>query len=567
LLSLLGCSPSAPPPPHRPSRARQRAHPHRTALFTDVVQQAGIAFRHDNGERGQFYFVETTGSGCALFDYDNDGWLDLLLLQAGPVPGTAQRAPWDRQKQPRNRLYRNRGDGTFADVTEGSGLENTGYSQGVAVGDYDNDGYDDLYITAYGGNTLFHNEKGTGKFKDVTQTAGVRDTERGARWATSAAFGDYDRDGFLDLYVCHYALWSPAANKKCHNVAGKQDYCSPEVYDPDVDVLYRNNRNGTFTNVTQIAGISQQRGRGLGVAWLDFNGDGWEDLYVANDLNPNILWRNNRNGTFTNVAVTAGCAYSDLGTPLSGMGIGVSDYDNDGREDLFVTNFSGQPNSLYHNDGNERFTDVSYRSGLAEPHLRFLAFGCEFFDYDADGWRDVIVANGHVLTRIAETVEGVTYKERKQLFRNTGKGTFEEVTRHLGGLHRPTVSRGLAVGDYDNDGWLDVLVLNQNDAPQLLRNNGHDNQWIAFKLVGVKSNRSGAHAKVAVRYGGRQQFSEVRSGSSFCSHSDRRVYFGLGKATQVDEVTIRWLSGTQDTLRHLKANCLYIVTEGQGARP
>jgi predicted Zn-dependent protease len=536
-------------------------------LFTDVAQSAGIRFLHSHGGTGRKYFLETTGSGCAFFDFNNDGWLDALLLQAGPVPGTAERAPWDREKQPRNRLYRNQGDGTFADVTEGSGLENTGCSQGVAVGDYDNDGYEDLYITAYGGNFLFHNERGSGRFSDVTRRAGVANTEQGPRWSLSAAFIDYDNDSFLDLFVTHYCQWTPQTDKACYDARGNRSYCHPQVYDGDTMTLYHNNRNGTFSDVTKSAGIAGLVGRGMGVAALDYNQDGREDLYVTGDLTPNFLLRNNGNGTFTDVALEAGAAFSDSGQPLSGMGVGVGDFDNNGFEDLFVTNFSKQGNSLYRNTGRGVFDNVTFPSGVGNISLPFLGFGCEFLDYDLDGHKDILVANGHVMDNVELTERGVTYAQRKSLYRNNGNGTFTDVTRGVGDLLTRRVSRGLAVGDFDNDGDLDVLVNNQNDRAQLLRNNREEgNHWIAFQTVGVKSNRDGKHTKITVRVGKRKMFSEVRSGSSFCSHSDRRVYFGLGKSRGVDEVQVRWLSGVTETFRPLAADRLYVLTERKGVQ-
>jgi hypothetical protein len=549
----------------------------------------GINFQHRNGATGEHYYIETFGGGCAFFDFDNDGWLDVFLLQSGELPGLGLRVkgsttnpqPSTLNSQPfGNALYRNR-NGTFTDVTRGSGLENTGYGMGVAVGDFDNDGFDDLFITSYPRCYLFRNQKGTGKFADVTAPASRESSTRAGvagegRWATSATFVDYDRDGLLDLYVCHYAQWSFQTNKGCLNPHGKKSYCAPDLYDGDADSLYHNNGGGTFSDVTAKAGLADIRRRGLGVAAFDYNDDGWVDLYVANDRQPNMLLRNNGNGTFSEVGTEAGASYSDSGTPLAGMGVAIGDYNNDGREDVFVTNFSGESNSLYRNDGSGTFTEVSAPARLAAPSLPFLAFGCEFLDFDNDGFKDLIVGNGHTNDDVEQFVNNVTYKERKQLFRNVGNGTFDEMQEGLRDLNKPCVTRGLAVGDYDNDGDLDVLANNQNDAAQLLQNNnsplpqrgrgdgGEGNNWIAFKLVGTKGNRNGAHAKVTIRYGSGKQFSEVRSGSSYCAHSDRRVYFGLGKAKQVGEVTIRWLNGSTERLTDLQANRIAVVTEGKG---
>jgi hypothetical protein len=544
-----------------PTGCARRAPAAPVGLFEDVAAASGLQFTHSNGGTGQFWMIEVTGSGCAFFDYDNDGFPDVFLVQSGPLPGS----PGVR----RNGLHHNvggRGAPRFVNVTEGSGLEDAGYGQGVAVGDYDNDGFEDVFITGYGGNHLYRNLGGTGRFEDVTRRAGLSDTEGGPRYATAAAFGDYDNDGLLDLYVCHYCPWTPAQNKVCHDTRHQRDYCAPDVYDPAPHRLYHNLGGGRFEDVSRSSGIGKARGRGLAVAWVDFDGDGREDIYVADDMTPNLLWHNLGGGRFQEIAVEAGCAFSESGTPLSGMGIGVGDYDNDGREDFFVTNFSGQPNSLYRNAGQGRFEDVSMASGVALPHMKFLSFGCEFFDYDADGWRDLIVANGHVQLRVESNFDGVSYAERKQLFHNDA-GHFAEVTAKLGDLARPTVSRGLAVADVDNDGGLDFLVNNQNGPAQLFMNRAPRGHWISFKTVGTRSNHDGRHARITITAGGRRQTTEVRSGSSFASHSDPRVYFGLGAASRVDRVEIRWPSGVRDTARELPADAIYLATEGRGMAP
>jgi len=543
--------------PAAPIRATDAVHP----IFKDVAAAAGVHFTESNGATGKFYYIESTPGGCAFFDYDNDGYPDILLIQSGRFPRTPANSPsnWCR-------LYHNNGNGTFTDVTAGSGLDrDLGYCQGVAVGDYDNDGYDDLYITAYGGNHLLRNLHGTGRFEDVTSRAGVGDTDQGPRYATSAAFGDYDNDGHLDLYVCHYSPWTVARNRVCSNARGESDYCSPYTLDPDVDRLYHNNGNGTFTDVTKSSGITSAKGRGLGVAWLDYDGDGREDIYVCNDLTPAILWHNDGHGKFSNRALQAGCAYDSSGAEIAGMGLGVGDYDNSGRESLFVANFSGQPNTLFHNVGGGQFVDVSNAAGVAQPHMKYLTFGADFIDYNADGWKDIINANGHVEIHAPETYNGTTYPEPKQLYHNDGNGKFSLVTRDLGDLNTPVVSRGLAVGDYDNDGRLDILVNNQNGPAQLFHNEVRNaGNWISFKLIGTKSNRDGYGAKVNVTCGKRHYFSECRGSSSFESHSDSRVYFGLGAATRVDAVTIRWPSGAHDQIRDLSADHIYTVTETRG---
>lgn len=561
-----------------------------------MTAEADIRFHHTNGASGKFYYIEETGSGCALFDYDNDGFLDILLIQAGPFP----RKSGDDPAQTHPALYHNNGDGTFTDVTPGSGLDHDfGYGQGVAVGDYDNDGYDDLYLTGYGGNHLLHNLLGTNAqiapaagtgsvhshpsllqsrasgphgqsrplFQDVTAKAGVGDTDQGPRYATSAAFGDYDNDGRLDLYVCHYAPWTPQNNKICNTSRGQAEYCTPDVVDPDIHRLYHNNGDGTFTDVTHQSGIDRVKGHGLAVAWTDYDDDGKEDLFVTNDLNITFLWHNDGHGHFTNRSETAGCAYDEEGHQLAGMGIGLADYDRSGRESFFVTNFSKQPNSLFHNQGGGLFTNTSQQANVALPHMPYLAFGCDFLDYDADGLPDLVVANGHVVLHVAETEEGTSYAERKQLFHNEGGGVFKEITDPglLGDMNTPVVSRGLASGDFDNDGRVDFIVNNQNGAAQLFHNEvKNGNHWVSFKTIGTKSNRDGYHTKITLTAGGQSHFSEVHSSTSYASHSDARVYFGLGQTASIERVELRWPSGTKDLLNNVAPDAIYLVTEGKG---
>jgi hypothetical protein len=552
---LAGCrSPAAPSAPS--------ATPSPTpGFYRDVAAAAGIQFRFSNGSAGRHYLLETTGSGCAFFDFNRDGWPDLLFLQAGPLPGEPRSG-----SQPRNRLYRNNGNGTFADVTAGSGLEDTGYAQGVAVGDVNGDGHDDVFLTAYGGNHLFLNDHGSGRFRDATARAGLADTAKGPRWCTSAAFGDYDGDGRLDLFVARYAEWSPRAEKPCRNPRGESSYCSPELYPPEVHALYRGNGDGTFRDVSRQAGITRARGHGLGVAWLDYDGDGWEDIFVANDLNPYLLWHNNGDGSFSEVGQKAGVALSDMGQLLSGMGVGVRDYNGDGREDLFVTNFSGQMNALYRNDGRGLFTNTTIPSGIGAASFTRLAFGCEFLDFDRDGWPDLLIGNGHVNEDVQAYSQGISYAQPKSLLRNAGDGTFAEVKDGLGDLATPRVTRGLAVADVDRDGHLDVAANDQDGAAELLHYTGPEaGHWLGLDLRGVKSNPNGLHARVTIRAGGRSWTAERRSGSSFCSHSEGRLYFGLGSAVTVDEMRIVWHgSRTVTTARDLPADRAYRAVEGQG---
>lgn len=457
----------------------------------------------------------------------------------------------------------------FEDVTRGSGLEDTGYSQGVAVGDVDGDGWDDLFITAYGRNYLFHNERGSGRFKDLTRTAGLIDNEHGPRWGSSAAFGDYNNDGKLDLYLCRYVKWSQKTQIPCTNPLGGSSYCSPELYQGEEHALYRNRGDGTFEDVSAAAGIAGHAGRGLGVAWLDYNNDGWEDLFVANDLSPFFLWRNNGNGTFTEVANETGVGYGDRGQLLSGMGVAVRDYDLDGADDLFVSVFSGQMNALYHAEGRGQFANLSVPSGVGHASLNRLGFGCEFLDYNRDGFPDLLVGNGHVNEDVGTYSEGLSFAEPKSLLRNNGDRTFTEVKDAIGDLAANHVTRGLATADFDGRGHLGVAVNNQDGPPELLRYTGSEQgHWLAVRLRGKKSNPNGYHARVIVKAGSKTFSQEVRSGSSYCSHSDSAVYFGLGEASSVDELRIQWHASHAVTFaRGLAADRAYRAVEGGSVEP
>lgn len=531
--------------------------------FTDVSAAAGIHWSYTNGATGQHLFVETTGGGVALLDYNGDGLLDLFAPQGGAVPGAAGTSA----SAPRNVLYRNNGDGTFTDVTQGSGLDApTGYGQGVAVGDFDNDGCPDLYVTAYGGSHLFRN-RGDGTFTDVTARAGLGDAD-GRAWPLSAAWGDYDRDGRLDLFVCHYAGWSPETNHPCRTPNGQLGYCRPQVYEGSSCRLYHNNGDGTFTDVTARSGIGKLSGKSMGVAWVDYDEDGWPDLFVTNDTLPNFLLHNNRDGTFADQAMLAGVAVGASGSPMSGMGIGVGDYDNDGHPDLFDTNFSGEPKGAWRNEGHGMFADQSFASNLASTNLQFLGFGMELCDYDLDGFRDLIIGNGHVLDDTTSLGPGASYAQSQQLFHNGGNRTFTEDLRSLGDLVHPRVTRGLAVGDVDNDGDPDVVMVAQNGPLQLFRNDGGNrNHWITFRLEGTRSNRSAIGAKITLRPGDLRLAGWVPGGSSFCSASDQRVTFGLRNADVVREIEVRWPSGQVQKLGSLPADRFYWLREGGAVVP
>ncbi len=529
--------------------------------FTDMSGPAGLTWRFTNGATGRHAFVEQTGGGVALFDYNHDGLLDIFAIQGGCVPGGA--AEQDATGA-RNVLYRNNGDGTFTDVTAAAGLAvPTGYGQGVAVADYDNDGWPDLYLTAYGGSRLFRN-KGDGTFADVTATAGLGDATLPGlpdepSWATSAAWGDYDNDGCLDLYVCHYCRWSPAEDR----LRPASQPSAPMRYPPSHCRLYHNNGDGTFADVTLAAGLGDLWGKSLAAAWIDYDDDGWLDLFVSNDTTPDFLLHNNRDGTFTNRAAAAGVAVNSRGRATASMGVGICDYRHEGREDLFVVNFAGEPKSVWHNRGGGLFEDASEQTRIAATNPYYLGFGLECFDYDLDGWPDVIVGNGHVSPAVpALSGDGETYAQSQQLLHNQGDGTFVEDRRSLGDLVLPRVTRGLAVGDYDNDGDVDVLMVSQTGPLQLFRNDGGNrNHWITFRLEGVHSNRDAVGAKVTIHTHGGKQTQWVRGGSSYCSHSDLRLTFGLGSEAAIQALEIRWPRGLRQRFGPLPSRRFYWLRE------
>ncbi|BCM88681.1 hypothetical protein IAD21_00523 [Abditibacteriota bacterium] len=553
--------PSVVDPQKANSSRSVTAHP---MHFADVSAAVGIRWKYENGATGRYLFIEPTGGGVAFFDYNNDGGPDIFALQGGPVLGAKGDA---RRFSTRNALYRNNGNGTFSDVTTGSGLDHyTGYGQGVSAADYDNDGHADLYLTAYGGSHLFHNN-GNGTFTDVTTRAGVADKAAELPWPLSSAWGDYDNDGYLDLFVCHYCRWSLAINKLCRD-GQTPGYCRPQVYEPGHSRLYHNNGNGTFTDVTHRTGIDRLQGKSMSAVWFDYDNDGRLDICVSNDTMPNFLLHNNGDGTFKDVATLAGVALGTDGTALSGMGIGVGDYDNDSREDLFMVNFTSQPKSVFHNEGSGLFSDMSFRSNIASTNLHLLGFGMECCDYDLDGYKDLIVGNGHVLSVMGAQNDGSSYAQSQQLLHNQHNGTFSDDLRSLGDLVKPRVTRGLAVADYDNDGDLDALMVGQNEPLQLFRNEGGNQaHWITLRLEGVYCNRDAIGAKITIRTKSHTQTQHVRGGSSYCSHSDERVTFGLGSETRVESLEIRWPDGRRQQFGPQNSNVLYWVREGQRPVP
>lgn len=568
--ALAGCRKPAPPssPGAESSTgtviapAAAAAAPVRTAhpvSFRDVTRSAGIDWTYHNGGTGRHLFVETTGGGVAFLDYNRDGWPDLFAVQGGTLPGEPEAAD---AKAWRNVLYRNNGDGTFTDVTSGSGLEGrTGYGQGVSAADYDNDGWTDLYVTAYGGNHLFRNQ-GNGTFTDVTRRAGVADVGVELPWPLSSAWGDFNRDGRLDLFVAHYVRWSPRLDRTCPDSAGHPSYCRPQVYEGSASRLYRANPDGTFTDVSATSGVRALIGKSMGATWLDYDVDGWPDLFVTNDTSPNFLLHNNRDGTFRDVAIVAGVAVGATGVPMSGMGIGVGDYDNDGLVDLFDVNFVSEPKGVWRNTGHG-FEDRSFPSNMASSNLQFLGFGLELCDYDLDGHLDLVVGNGHVLDDPSTLGGGTTYAQSQQLFHNSGDGTFEEDLRSLGDLVRPRVTRGLAVGDYDRDGDLDVVMVAQNGPLQLFRNEGgNHHHWLQLELEGVRGARDAVGARVTGRAGAQSRTRWVSGGSSYCSSSARTLVFGLADASQLEGVEVRWPGGRVQRLGTLGADQAYRLREG-----
>jgi len=536
--------------------------------FINVARESGLnAKTIFGGEHKNKYLLETTGCGVAFYDYDNDDWLDIFLVNGWRLEG------FPKGQEPVSHLFKNNRDGTFTDVTMKSGLIHYGWGQGVCVGDYDNDGFDDIYITSFGKNVLFHNN-GNGTFTDVTEKAGVG--TNGKRWNTGCAFVDYDRDGHLDLFVANYIdldlATAPLPESGPCVYKGVLVACGPPGLIGGKNILFHNNGDGTFSDVSERAGILQANGTfGLGVLTADFNNDGWPDIYVANDSTASALYQNKKNGTFSDVAMEAGCALSADGKPQAGMGVSAADYDLDGNLDIVKTNFAGDTPSLYHNIGGGNFEEATFTAGLGK-HTQYLGWGCGFFDMDNDGWPDILICNGHVYPEVEQLRTEAGYPQQKILYRNLRNGHFEDVSSQGGtGIMTPVASRGAAFGDFDNDGDIDVVVNTNNDFPQLLRCDSRlGNNWLKIKTIGTKSNRSGIGARLRCvthppgETKAHQQIDEVRSGGSYISQNDLRVHFGIGKAEKVELLEIRWPSGAVDTLKDVRPNQMIVVKEGAG---
>ena len=523
-------------------------------LFTDATARAGLTFVHTSGAFGRKYLPETLGSGVVVFDEDGDGWQDLLFINSTSWPGHGG-------PKPTAALSRNNHDGTFTDVTHGSGLDVELYGIGGAAADFDNDGRVDVYVTALGGNRLFRN-LGGGKFADVTRAAGVGD----GGFSTSALWFDYDHDGKLDLFVTHYVDWSMEKDLFCTLDGKAKSYCTPESYKGQSPTLFHNRGGGTFEDVTKRAGLFDGTSKGLGVAMLDFDGDGWMDLFVSNDTQPNRLYRNNANGTFTDKAVGAGVAFSEAGVARAGMGVDASDYDGSGRPSLVIGNFSNEMMSLYHNDGNGLFIDEAPTSAIGRATLLTLTFGCFFFDYDLDGRPDIFSANGHVADDIERVQTRVHYAQPPHLFHNLGQKRFEEAAAQSPALKQPFVGRGAAYIDYDNDGDPDIVVTANNGPARLFRNDGGNaNNAIRVQLVGGAANRDGIGARVELTLGsGAKPWQIVKTGSSYASQSELPLLFGLGAATEAAAVRVRWPGGKTDTMGRVAANQTVVIKEGAG---
>src|SRR5438876_4531550 len=532
-----------------------------TVRYTDVRKAAGITFLQDATQTEEKYYLETMGTGVGWIDYDQDGLMDLFFVQSGATDIYKPLHPL------LSALYHNNGDGTFADVTEKAGVGGEGhYGQGVAVGDYDNDGYPDLYVTGYGRAILYH-DNGDETFTDVTAKAGVADE---GQWSTSAGWFDYDKDGWLDLVVTNYIEWTPKTNLWCgERRPGYRSYCNPGNYKGQRIKLYHNNHDGTFTDVSDASGVGKPESKGMGVVLADFNNDGWPDIAIANDTWPNFLFINKHDGTFEDVSLVSGIAASEDGRYEAGMGIDVADADGDGWQDLYVTHLDFELNRLYHNNQNGTFTDDTFSSGIGNKAMLLSGVSMKFVDYDNDGWTDILQLNGAMLDNIQLYHSEVTYKEPLLMFRNLGKGQFDKVSDSLGpDFTRPIAGRGLATADFDNDGDVDIVTNNRGDYPSLLRNDGGNaNHWLEILLIGTKSTRDGIGSSLKLTSGDFVHVEQAKGGMSHMSANDPRIHFGLAKRAKIDSLEITWPSGQVDRLKDLPVDKIIAVQTGAGIVP
>ena len=544
-----------------PVTSSSRAPETHPIKFVDVVGKAGITFRHDNAATPDKYLIETMSSGCGWIDYDQDGLPDIYLVNGAATKLYKPPHPL------RSALYHNNGDGTFTDVTEQAGVGAEGlFGMGIAVGDYDNDGWPDLYVVGWDRSILYHNN-GDGTFTDVTAKAGVANAHK---WGSSAAWFDYDNDGKLDLVIANYVDWTPENNVWCgEHKPGYRGYCHPDVYHGQTPTLYHNNGDGTFTDVSLASKVGENASNGLGVVTFDYDNDGWQDIFIANDSMPNFLFHNEKNGTFSEVGFVSGVAVSSEGKTEAGMGVDAGDTDGNGLLDLIVTHLDFEQARLYRNMGEGTFDDATFTAKLGYATFHLSGFGTRIFDYDNDGARDLFMANGHILDNIKLYHADTDYPEPKLVYRNTGKGLFEDYSRKLGpDLERPMVSRGAALADFDNDGDEDILVSNNGGPPQLLRNDGgNSNHWLEILLVGTKSNRDGVGARVKVVAGDLVEYDQRKGGMSYQSAQDPRLVFGLGDKTSVDEIEIQWPSGEVTKLEKIPSDQIITVQEGTGIVP
>jgi enediyne biosynthesis protein E4 len=529
--------------------------------FTDIRSSAGITFVQDSTQTDEKYYLETMGTGVAWLDYDQDGLMDLYLVQSGATDAYKPAHPL------RSALYRNNGDGTFTDVTEKAGVGGEGhYGQGVAVADFNNDGYPDLYVTGYGRAILYRNN-GNGTFIDVSKDAGVADD---GQWSTSAGWFDFDKDGWLDLAVTNYIEWTPKTNLWCGERApGYRSYCNPNNYHGQKTKLYHNNHDGTFTDVSDKSGIGEPESKGMSMVLADFNGDGWPDIVIANDTWPNFFFENNHDGKFTDSSLISGLAASEDGRYEAGMGIDAADVDGDGLLEIYITHLDFELNRLYHNNGDGTFTDITYSSGIGNKAMLLSGVSAKFIDYDNDGWPDIVQANGAMVDNVALYHSLVSYKEPMLMFRNLGHGKFDKVSESLGtDFNRPVVGRGLATADFLNDGRVGFAVNCRGDYPELFRNDtANANHWLEVLLIGTKSNRDGVGSVLKLTSEGVVQVDQAKGGTSYMSASDPRIHFGLGKRARIDSLVITWPGGAVDKLTNVPVDSIVAVKEGAGIVP